>query len=64
MEGKTIYEESHKEITRVLKTMGSTSFTVNTDKLDGETKQELLTAVRDVLYKRSKEIEKVTLGVQ
>lgn len=64
MEGVKIYEESSKEIARVLKTLTATNFSINMDKLDGQTKQELTTAIRDVLFKRSKEIEKVTLGVQ
>ena len=64
MEGVKIYEESSKEIARILKTLTATNFSINMDKLDGQTKQELITAIRDVLCKRSKEIEKVTLGVQ
>lgn len=64
MEGVKIYEESHKEILRVLKSLNSSTFSVNVDKLDGETKQQLLNATKDVLTKRSREIEKVILGVQ
>ena len=64
MEGVKIYEESSKEIARVLKTLTATNFSINMDKLDGQTKQELTTAMRDVLCKRYREIEKVTLGVQ
>ena len=56
MEGVKIYEESSKEIARVLKTLTATNFSINMDKLDGQTKQELTTAMRDVLCKRSREI--------
>ena len=64
MEGKSIYEDSKDEILRVLKSIGNDSITINIDKLDGNTKEELLIVIKDVLYKRSREIDKVILGVQ
>ena len=63
MEGTKTYEDSKTEITRILKFMGSRNFSVDTDKLDERTKSELLTAMRDVLTKRSREIDSVILGV-
>ncbi len=64
MEGTKIYEDSKTEIARILKTIGSDTFSINVSELDGTTKEELLIAIKDVLYKRSREIDKVILGVQ
>ena len=63
MEGIKTYEDSKMEITRILKSMGSRNFSVDTDKLDERTKSELLLAMRDVLTKRSRQIDSVILGV-
>lgn len=64
MEGNKIYEESKQEISRALKSVNSSSITINLDKLDGQTKLELTTAIQNTLYKRSREIDSVILGVQ
>lgn len=64
MEGNKIYEESKVEITRILKTMSGSNFSIDTNKLDATTKEELLIAIRDVLYKRSRDIDNTILGVQ
>lgn len=63
MEGISIYEESLKEINRILKTCTSSSFSINVDKLDANTKGLLLTAIQDVLHKRSKEVSDTVTGV-
>jgi hypothetical protein len=63
MEGVTIYEESKTEVQRILKTMGSDAFEINAAKLDTNTKEQLLVAINDVLSRRSREIDKVILGV-
>ena len=63
MEGIKTYEDSKMEITRILKSMGSRNFSVDTDKLDERTKSELLLAMRNVLTERSRQIDSVILGV-
>lgn len=64
MEGKKIYDDSYAELSKIRKSLGSDSTTINWDKLDGETKSQLLQSIREVTVKRSKDIEKVILGVQ
>lgn len=64
MESRKIYEDSGDELAKIRKSLGSDSTTINWSKLDGETKNELNLAVTDVIIKRQKEIEKITLGVQ
>jgi hypothetical protein len=43
--------------------MGSDAFEINAAKLDTNTKEQLLVAINDVLSRRSREIDKVILGV-
>lgn len=64
MEGKKIYEDSHTELMRIKKTIGSDTFVINSYLLDGETKDKLLRSINNVISERSKAIEKVILGVQ
>ena len=64
MESKNIYQESHDELVRIKKSIGSDTFVINSYKLDGNTKDELLRAIINVISERTKEIEKVILGVQ
>lgn len=64
MEGTKIYEDSKVEITKILKAMNGSAFSINTDNLDATTKEELLSSIRNVLYSRSREIDKIILGVQ
>lgn len=64
MESKSIYEDSYEELTRIYRAMTAESFTIDTSKLDGNTKNLLLRSIRDVVAKRKKDIEKVILGVQ
>lgn len=64
MEGTKIYEDSKVEITKILKAMNGSTFSINTDNLDATTKEELLSSIRNVLYSRSREIDKIILGVQ
>lgn len=64
MEGTKIYEDSKVEITKILKAMNGSTFSINIDNLDATTKEELLSSIRNVLYSRSREIDKIILGVQ
>ena len=64
MEGVKIYEESNKELHRIIKQSGSDEIRNDVSKLDSTTKGEMITAIRNVAHKRVKEIEKVILGVQ
>lgn len=64
MEGVKIYEESNKELHRIIKQSGSDEIRIDVSKLDSTTKGEMITAIRNVAHKRVKEIEKVILGVQ
>ena len=64
MESKKIYEESGTEIARIRKSILDDSLTIHMNKLDTETRGELVTAMQKVLVKRQREVEAVYLGVQ
>ncbi len=64
MESKKIYEESGTEIARIRKSILDDSLTIHMNKLDTETRGELVTAIQKVLVKRQREVEAVYLGVQ
>ena len=64
MESKRIYEDSYDELMRIKKTITSDSFVINSSQLDGVTKNKMLQAINSVISERSKEIQKVVLGVQ
>lgn len=64
MEGKSIYDESLKEINKIAKSLSTSSTNINWEKLDGETKSKLNQAVSNVIYERKRSIESVVLGVK
>ena len=64
MESKKIYEVSGEELAKIRKSLGTTSTTINWDKLDGATKNRLNGAIGNIVIERQREIEKITLGVQ
>ena len=64
MESKKIYEVSGEELVKIRKSLGTTSTTINWDKLDGVTKNRLNGAIGNIVIERQREIEKITLGVQ
>lgn len=64
MEGKSIYDESLKEINKIAKSLSTSSTNINWEKLDAETKSKLNQAVSNVIYERKRSIESVVLGVK
>ena len=64
MESKRIYEDSYDELQRLKKTITSDTFVINSSKLDGNTKNQMIQAISKVISERSKDIQKVILGVQ
>ncbi len=64
MESKRIYQDSYDELIRLKKTITADSFVINSSKLDGNTKNQMIAAISKVISERSKDIEKVILGVQ
>lgn len=64
MESLKIYEESQKELVRVKSSTSFDSLTINLNKLDEQTKGEMIKAITKVASKRCKDIEKVILGVR
>lgn len=56
MESKTIYEESYKELTRIRKTLTNSMITINADKLDSRTKEELLKVISNTTSRRQSDI--------
>lgn len=56
MESKTIYEESYKELVRLRKTLTNSMITINLDKLDARTKDELLKAISNTTSRRQSDI--------
>lgn len=64
MESIKIYEESYKELTRIIKETSTGEIRIDLSKLDTETKGQMLKAIRDVANQRQKNIEKIIFGVQ
>lgn len=64
MEGKSIYDESLKEINKIAKSLSTSSTNINWEKLDAETKSKLNQAVSNVIYERKRSVESVVLGVK
>lgn len=64
MEGKSIYDESLKEINKIAKSLSTSSTNINWEKLDAETKSQLNQAVSNVIYERKRSVESVVLGVK
>ena len=64
LESKDIYQRSYEELDKITKSLASSTITINTDKLDTNTKEAIITALRNAIYKRKGEIDSVRLGVQ
>lgn len=64
MEGKSIYDESLKEINKIAKSLSTSSTNINWEKLDAETKSKLNQAISNVIYERKRSVESVVLGVK
>ena len=45
MEGKEIYDISYKELTNIRKSLGNTKVTIDFDKLDAQSKEEIRSAI-------------------
>jgi len=63
MESLKIYDESHKELIQIRRSMGFDSVTINLSKLDEQSKNELVQAINNVVSDRIKKVESVILGV-
>lgn len=50
------YEESYNELRRIQKHIGSSSITIDFKKLDGETQNEIRSAIMNVVSKRHQEV--------
>ena len=64
MESEKIYEESHKELLKLKRNTGTDQIVINMKLLDGETKNRINTELSKIISERSKEIERVILGVK
>lgn len=64
MESKDIYQKSYEELDKILKALASDDVTIHFNKLDTNTKEALITAIRNTVYQRKREIDSVRLGVQ
>lgn len=64
MESTKIYEESHKELVRITRETSTGEIRIDPNKLDAETKGQMLKAIRGVANQRQKDIEKIIFGVQ
>ena len=63
MESIKIYEDSRTELLKVQKALGSSSVTIDLDKLDSVSRGQIIEVLRSIISKRNKEIESVILGV-
>ena len=45
MESKEIYDMSYKELTNIRKSLGNTKVTIDFDKLDAQSKEEIRSAI-------------------
>ena len=64
MESEKIYEESYKELLKLKRNIGTDQIVINMKLLDGETKNRINTELSKIISERSKEIERVILGVK
>lgn len=64
MESEKIYEESRKELLKLKRNIGTDQIVINMKLLDGETKNRINTELSKIISERSKEIERVILGVK
>ena len=62
MESIKIYEQSLKELSRILKETSTDHITIDFTKVDTTTKSEIITTLRTSCNKRAREVEKVCLG--
>ena len=64
MESLKIYEESYNELVKITKSTSSDQFTIDTTKLDTESKSQLLSAINEVLSRRKKQLDKFIFGAR
>lgn len=64
MEGDEIYEISKKEMLRVKSNLANRTVTIDLDKLDEFSKQEVVSALQRTLSERLRAVDKVLLGVK
>ena len=64
MEGQKIYEESLIECRKIQRSLASGSINIDVNKLDSNTRGEIVQALGKVLSKRVLDIQKVLTGVK
>ena len=64
MEGDEIYEISKKEMLRVKSNLANRTVTIDLDKLDEFSKQEVVSALQRALTERLRAVDKVLLGAK
>jgi hypothetical protein len=64
LESKDTYQRSYEELEKIKRSLASDKITIDVTKLDTNTKQEIITALQNVIIKRKGEIDSVRLGVQ
>ena len=64
MEGDEIYEISKKEMLRVKSNLANRTVTIDLDKLDEFSKQEVVSALQRTLSERLRAVDKVLLGAK
>lgn len=64
LESKDTYQRSYEELNKILKSLASDSVTIDLGKLDTNSKEAIITALRNAIYDRKKKIDSVRLGVQ
>jgi hypothetical protein len=62
MESLTTYEKSIEELNKIKKNVNSDTLTINFNKLDSETTDQLRKAITNVVFKRSSECNSVIMN--
>lgn len=52
MEGISIYQDTRDELQRVRKQLSSSRVTINLDKLDEQTKREIIASLQEIIVRR------------
>ena len=64
MESEKIYEESHKELLKLKRNIGTDQIIINMKLHEKKKKNRINTELSKIISERSKEIERVILGVK